>query len=144
MEHCCRGLCDYDYLVGEREMKKIFVFSMLIFCLICSCCSPAYADPYDELAPGDSVTTDDGTIVTATDDGLLVVDLPDSEEPEDSEVAEELPEALEAVLLQTEADLFLYKDFNSYTVTEGFLLLFLLLAFCWVCWIIIRGGVFRG
>lgn len=34
---------------------------------------------------------------------------------------------------------FLYKAFEEYTVTEGFLLLFLLIIFCWILWQIIRG-----
>lgn len=35
-------------------------------------------------------------------------------------------------------DLFLTKSFEQYSVTEGFLLLFLILAFCWVVWKIIK------
>lgn len=31
---------------------------------------------------------------------------------------------------------------ESYTVTEGFCLLFLLLGFCWCVWKIIKGGLF--
>ena len=40
-----------------------------------------------------------------------------------------------------EADngLFLSKSFDEYTVTEGFLLLFLILGFCWALWKIIKG-----
>ena len=34
---------------------------------------------------------------------------------------------------------FLYKPFEEYTVTEGFLLLFLILAFCYVIWKIVKG-----
>lgn len=37
---------------------------------------------------------------------------------------------------------FLTKPFESYTVTEGFCLLFLLLGFCWCVWKIIKGGLF--
>lgn len=33
---------------------------------------------------------------------------------------------------------FLYKPFEEYTVTEGFLLLFLILFFCVICWKIIE------
>ena len=33
---------------------------------------------------------------------------------------------------------FLTKPFEQYSVTEGFLLLFLILAFCWVVWKIIK------
>lgn len=35
--------------------------------------------------------------------------------------------------------LFLQKPFQEYTVTEGFLLLFLILAFCWAIWKIVKG-----
>lgn len=35
--------------------------------------------------------------------------------------------------------LFLSKSFDEYTVTEGFLLLFLILGFCWALWKIIKG-----
>lgn len=34
---------------------------------------------------------------------------------------------------------FLYKAFEEYTVTEGFLLLFLLIIFCWILWRFIKG-----
>lgn len=34
---------------------------------------------------------------------------------------------------------FLYKLFEDYTVTEGFLLLFLILFFCYIIWKIVRG-----
>lgn len=40
------------------------------------------------------------------------------------------------------SSLFLTKPFESYTVTEGFCLLFLLLGFCWCVWKIIKGGLF--
>lgn len=33
---------------------------------------------------------------------------------------------------------FLTKPFEQYSVTEGFSLLFLILAFCWVVWRIIK------
>lgn len=39
----------------------------------------------------------------------------------------------------SDTSLFLQKPFQEYTVTEGFLLLFLLLAFCWAIWKIIKG-----
>lgn len=34
---------------------------------------------------------------------------------------------------------FLYKEFEEYTVTEGFLLLFLILAFCALLWNVVKG-----
>ena len=40
---------------------------------------------------------------------------------------------------ETDSSLFLSKSFDEYTVTEGFLLLFLALAFCWALWKIIKG-----
>lgn len=40
---------------------------------------------------------------------------------------------------QTEAGQFLTKSFEAYTVTEGFLLLFLILGFCLVVWKIVKG-----
>jgi len=40
--------------------------------------------------------------------------------------------------LETQSE-FLYKDFEQYTVTEGFLLLFLILAFCILIWRFVRG-----
>ena len=39
----------------------------------------------------------------------------------------------------TAASEFLTKPFEEYSVTEGFLLLFLILAFCWILWRIIKG-----
>ena len=39
----------------------------------------------------------------------------------------------------TEAGQFLTKAFEEYTVTEGFLLLFLILGFCLVVWKIVKG-----
>ena len=38
-----------------------------------------------------------------------------------------------------DSGLFLSKSFDEYTVTEGFLLLFLILGFCWALWKIIKG-----
>ena len=46
------------------------------------------------------------------------------------------------VIFDSEAETqseFLYKPFDEYTVTEGFLLLFLILAFCALAWRIVRG-----
>lgn len=40
---------------------------------------------------------------------------------------------------ETDSSLFLSKSFDEYTVTEGFLLLFLILGFCWLVWKIIKG-----
>lgn len=40
--------------------------------------------------------------------------------------------------LETQSE-FLYKPFEEYTVTEGFLLLFLILGICLLLWNIVRG-----
>lgn len=42
--------------------------------------------------------------------------------------------------IETQSE-FLYKAFEKYTVTEGFLLLFLILAFCALLWRIVRGVI---
>ena len=42
--------------------------------------------------------------------------------------------------LETQSE-FLYKAFEEYTVTEGFLLLFLILAFCILIWHFVRGVI---
>lgn len=42
--------------------------------------------------------------------------------------------------LETQSE-FLYKSLEEYTVTEGFLLLFLILAFCSLNWRIVRGVI---
>ena len=47
-----------------------------------------------------------------------------------------------AISPEETSSLFLTKPFESYTVTEGFCLLFLLLGFCWCVWKIIKGGLF--
>ena len=51
-------------------------------------------------------------------------------------LAGERPAALPA---EADSSLFFEKPFAEYTVTEGFLLLFLVLAFCWALWKIIKG-----
>ena len=47
--------------------------------------------------------------------------------------------SLFAAVDETDSSLFLSKSFDEYTVTEGFLLLFLILGFCWLVWKIIKG-----
>lgn len=47
--------------------------------------------------------------------------------------------SLSAAAEAADNGLFLSKSFDEYTVTEGFLLLFLILGFCWVLWKIIKG-----
>lgn len=51
-------------------------------------------------------------------------------------LAGERPAALPA---EADSSLFFEKPFAEYTVTEGCLLLFLVLGFCWVVWKIIKG-----
>lgn len=48
-------------------------------------------------------------------------------------------ESTVAGAVTTAASEFLTKPFEEYSVTEGFLLLFLILAFCWIVWKIIKG-----
>ena len=79
--------------------------------------------------PTDPITVrdEDGNIIYQ-DDGT-VADDPNAEEP--IEEPEEEP--------TEETGQFLTKLFEEYTVTEGFLLLFLILGFCLVIWKIIKG-----
>lgn len=44
-----------------------------------------------------------------------------------------------AAAVSSAASEFLTKPFEQYSVTEGFLLLFLILAFCWIIWKMIKG-----
>lgn len=70
-----------------------------------------------------TIYNSDGTIRYTNDPALL---------------AGEIPVTLPYTASQDD-NLFLTKPFDEYTVTEGFLLLFLVLAFCWVLWKIIKG-----
>ena len=81
----------------------------------------------DPVTPTDPITVrdEDGNIIYQ-DDGT-VMDDPTGEEP----AAEDET--------STEAGQFLTKSFEAYTVTEGFLLLFLILGFCLVVWKIVKG-----
>ena len=84
-------------------------------------------DPVTPTVPTDPITVrdEDGNIIYQ-DDGT-VTDDPTGEEP----AAEDET--------STEAGQFLTKSFEEYTVTEGFLLLFLILGFCLVVWKIVKG-----
>lgn len=84
---------------------------------------PAPTPPMDPI----TVRDEDGNIIYQ-DDGT-VADDPNAEEP--IEEPEEEP--------TEETGQFLTKLFEEYTVTEGFLLLFLVLGFCLVIWKIIKG-----
>lgn len=81
----------------------------------------------DPVVPTDPITVrdEDGNIIYQ-DDGT-VTDDPAVEDP----AAEDET--------STEAGQFLTKAFEEYTVTEGFLLLFLILGFCLVVWKIVKG-----
>ena len=70
-----------------------------------------------------TIYNSDGTIRYTNDPALL---------------AGETPVTLPYTASQDD-NLFLTKPFDEYTVTEGFLLLFLVLAFCWILWKIIKG-----
>lgn len=83
-------------------------------------------DPADEPAAGSergytTIYNADGTLQYTDDPALL---------------AGERPAALPA---EADSSLFFEKPFAEYTVTEGCLLLFLILGFCWVVWKIIKG-----
>lgn len=81
----------------------------------------------DPVTPTDPITVRDeyGNIIYQ-DDGTVTND-PTGEDPA---AEEETP---------AEAGQFLTKSFEEYTVTEGFLLLFLILGFCLVIWKIVKG-----
>ena len=84
-------------------------------------------DPVTPVVPTDPIIIrdEDGNIIYQ-DDGTVTDDLT-AEEP----MAEDETSA--------EAGQFLTKSFEEYTVTEGFLLLFLILGFCLVVWKIVKG-----
>lgn len=85
-------------------------------------------DTVDEpVTPMEPITVrDENGNIIYQDDGT-VTDNPTAEEP----AAEEE--------ISTESGRFLTKSFEAYTVTEGFLLLFLILGFCLVVWKIVKG-----
>ena len=87
-------------------------------------------DPVTPVLPTDPITVrdEDGNIIYQ-DDGT-VTDDPTAEEPVEEPVEETPTEG---------AGQFLTKLFEEYTVTEGFLLLFLILGFCLVVWKIVKG-----
>lgn len=86
-------------------------------------------DPVTPAVPTDPITVrdEDGNIIYQ-DDGT-VADDPNAQEPAEEPVEEPTEETGQ----------FLTKLFEEYTVTEGFLLLFLILGFCLVIWKIIKG-----
>lgn len=86
-------------------------------------------DSVTPAVPTDPITVrdEDGNIIYQ-DDGT-VTNNPTAEEPVE-EPEEETP---------AETGQFLTKLFEEYTVTEGFLLLFLILGFCLVVWKIVKG-----
>lgn len=77
------------------------------------------------------VRDEDGNIIYQ-DDGT-VTDDPNAEEPVEDPIEEPVEDPT------GETGQFLTKLFEEYTVTEGFLLLFLILGFCLVIWKIIKG-----
>ena len=95
--------------------------SVLALCLMLT--SNAYAATVDGDSPTANLQEDipDGTLRYTDDPALL---------------AGERPAALPA---EADSSLFFEKPFAEYTVTEGCLLLFLVLGFCWVVWKIIKG-----
>lgn len=85
-------------------------------------------DTVDEpVTPMEPITVrDENGNIIYQDDGTVT----------DDSTAEE-PAAEEEI--STESGRFLTKSFEAYTVTEGFLLLFLILGFCLVVWKIVKG-----
>lgn len=84
-------------------------------------------DPVTPVVPTDPIIVrDEDRNIIYQDDGTVTDDLT-VEEP----MAEDETSA--------EAGQFLTKSFEEYTVTEGFLLLFLILGFCLVVWKIVKG-----
>ena len=88
----------------------------------------------DPVTPTDPITVrdEDGNIIYQ-DDGTA------SDDPTGEEPVEEPVEEPEEETPTEEAGQFLTKLFDEYTVTEGFLLLFLILGFCLVVWKIVKG-----
>lgn len=89
-------------------------------------------DPADEPAAGtvEDPTSERGYTTIYNADGTLRY----TDDP--ALLAGERPAALPA---EADSSLFFEKPFAEYTVTEGCLLLFLVLGFCWVVWKIIKG-----
>mgnify|MGYP004607969595 CR=1 FL=1 len=80
--------------------------------------------------PEDDTTARPPTTIYDTDGSILYTDDP------------ALADQIKTITLpqeETDTGLFLSKPFDEYTVTEGFLLLFLILGFCWALWKIIKG-----
>lgn len=89
-------------------------------------------DPADEPAAGtveDPASERGYTTIYDADGTLRYTDDP-------ALLTGERPAALPA---EADSSLFFEKPFAEYTVTEGCLLLFLVLGFCWVVWKIIKG-----
>lgn len=121
--------------------------SVLLLCLMLT--ANAYAITVD----GDSSTADipDWALIPALEPGEESADDPTSERgyttiynsdgtlryTDDPELLAD--PSLFAAADEADSGLFLSKSFDEYTVTEGFLLLFLILGFCWALWKIIKG-----
>lgn len=95
---------------------------------------PAFADPVTE----DLTAAGDSSASTAESDpespAEELVDEP-SEDPA-AESEEDKPLKIE---IETDAGQFLTKSFEDYTVTQGFLLLYLILGFLYILWIVVKG-----
>ena len=92
---------------------KYLSLLMTVCALLTMCILPAHAISPEEMEPF-TVYDEEGNVIHS-----------DAAAPEET------------------SSLFLTKPFESYTVTEGFCLLFLLLGFCWCVWKIIKGGLFN-
>lgn len=91
---------------------KYLSLLMTVCALLTMCILPAHAISPEEMEPF-TVYDEEGNVIHS-----------DAAAPEET------------------SSLFLTKPFESYTVTEGFCLLSLLLGFCWCVWKIIKGGLF--
>ncbi len=124
-----------------------------LLCSVLALCLMLTANAYAVTVDGDSSTAKipDWALVPALEPGEEPADDPTSERgyttiynADGSLRYTDDPELLADPTLFAAADeadsgLFLSKSFDEYTVTEGFLLLFLILGFCWALWKIIKG-----
>ena len=102
----------YDLTFSFWQLLKYLSLLMTVCALLTMCILPAHAISPEEMEPF-TVYDEEGNVIHS-----------DAAAPEET------------------SSLFLTKPFESYTVTEGFCLLFLLLGFCWCVWKIIKGGLF--
>ena len=107
-----------------------------LLCSVLALCLMLTSNAYAATVDGDSPTAN---LQEDIPDWALRPALEPDEDPADEPalLAGERPAALPA---EADSSLFFEKPFAEYTVTEGCLLLFLVLGFCWIVWKIIKGG----